>query len=161
MYSARNDTSASAGLSTAGSSSDDPSTDIDQLSEDLSLQQAVLASLLDLPHTSTTSEEVAAVRDEIANIKRRLQEAKRKGSIPLGSSTAVWHLLSWRLLQSTQQVRAWPTQIGPINLEVRTTICTISSTSIKLDTDSNQTVAGHMAHQPPIQWSPSQKRGVG
>jgi hypothetical protein len=125
MYSARNDTSASAGLSTADSSSDDPSADIDQLSEDLSLQQAVLASLLDLPQTSTTNEEVAAVRDEIADIKRRLQEAKRKGSIPPGSSTAVLHLITWRLLQSTQLVRAWPTQIGPINLEVRTTICTI------------------------------------
>jgi hypothetical protein len=109
MYSARNDTSASAGPSTAGSSSDDPPADMDQLSEDLGLQQAVLASLLDLPQTSATNEEVAAVREGIADIKRRLQEARRKGSIPPGSSTAVLHLLTWHPVQSTQQVRAWPT----------------------------------------------------
>jgi hypothetical protein len=68
----------------------------------------VLASLLDFPQTSTNNEEVAAVREGIADIKRRLQEARRKGSIPPRSSTAALHLLTWHLLQSPQQVRAWP-----------------------------------------------------
>lgn len=109
MASASNDTSASAGLPTADHLSDDSPADIDQLSEDLSLQQAMLASLRDLPETSTTAEEIATVRDGIADIKRRLQEARRKGSILPVSSTAVLHLLIRRPMQSPRQVRAWPT----------------------------------------------------
>ncbi|KAK4042477.1 P-loop containing nucleoside triphosphate hydrolase protein [Parachaetomium inaequale] len=76
MASARNDSSASAGLPSADDPSDDSSALIEQLSEELSLQRAVLASLLDLPESSSTKKEIAAVEAGIADIKRQLAQAR-------------------------------------------------------------------------------------
>ncbi|KAL2023563.1 hypothetical protein VTK56DRAFT_2171 [Thermocarpiscus australiensis] len=71
----RSDFAASSGLP----SSDNPSSLIEQLSEELSLQQAVFASLRDLPQSDSTKAEIAAVKAQIADIRRKLTEARRKG----------------------------------------------------------------------------------
>ncbi|SPQ19047.1 bec14fb9-d14d-4b39-9abf-e2732f5aa296 [Thermothielavioides terrestris] len=61
------------------SSSSLPSS-VEQLAEDLSLQKAVLDSLLDLPQSASTREDIAAVKAEIANIKRQLAKARSTGN---------------------------------------------------------------------------------
>jgi hypothetical protein len=49
----------------------------------------VLASLLDLPDTSSTKQAIAAVKAGIANIKRQLAQAKGKGTVSRNFSAAV------------------------------------------------------------------------
>lgn len=62
----------------------DSSIDIDQLSDELTIQQGVLASLLDLPETPDRNRHIAAVKNDIAKIKRRLNEARSKGAMSAG-----------------------------------------------------------------------------
>ena len=81
MASARNSYSASAGLSSADGPLEDPAAIIEGPSDELSIQQAVLASLFDLPESSDVKKEIVAVRTKIANIARQLAEAKGEGTI--------------------------------------------------------------------------------
>ena len=81
MASSRNHYSASAGLPSADDPSEDPVTTIDGLSEELNVQQAVLASLHDLPQSSDIKKEIVAVRAKIAEIARQLTEAKGEGTV--------------------------------------------------------------------------------
>lgn len=76
MSSTRNDTSASAGSLPADQTPGNPSANNEQLLEELSIQRAVLASLLDLPDTISTKEEVAAVKAGIAELKRQLAQGR-------------------------------------------------------------------------------------
>lgn len=85
-----NEYSASVGPSTADDPFDDPQARVEQLEEELSVQQAVLASLLDLPGASA-EEEVASAKATIADIKRQLAEASkliRRNDQPTGASTS-------------------------------------------------------------------------
>jgi hypothetical protein len=61
------------------SSSDNPSALIEQLSEELSFQQAVLVSLLQSPDSASSEEQIADVKAEMAHLKRRLAEARSTG----------------------------------------------------------------------------------
>ncbi|KAK4155315.1 P-loop containing nucleoside triphosphate hydrolase protein [Chaetomidium leptoderma] len=79
MASARNDSSASAGLPSAGNASDDPRDLVEKLSEELSLHQAVLASLHDLPKSISAKGEIADIRAAITDIKLKLTEARDRG----------------------------------------------------------------------------------
>jgi ribosomal protein L7Ae-like RNA K-turn-binding protein len=81
MASSRNRYSASAGLPSADYPSEDSATTIERLSEDLSVQQAVLASLRDLPESSGIKKEIAAVKAIIADIARQLTEAQGQGTV--------------------------------------------------------------------------------
>ncbi|KAH6854916.1 SNF2 family N-terminal domain-containing protein [Chaetomium sp. MPI-CAGE-AT-0009] len=85
MASTRNNHPASAGLSSADNPSEDSAAIIERLSEELSILQAILASLRDLPESSSTKEEIAAVRTDIANIARQLTEAKGEGQLTRSS----------------------------------------------------------------------------
>lgn len=90
MASATNDASASAALSTADDPADNPAAIIEQLSEELGIRQAVLASLRDLPESPTTKQEIAAARLSIVDLKRQLSEARAKGPIFSKSTPAVF-----------------------------------------------------------------------
>jgi len=88
MATATNEASASAALSPADGPADNNPAIIEHLSEELSIQQAVLASLLDLPEASSTKQEIAAVRATITGLKGQLGEARGKGSHPSDSTAA-------------------------------------------------------------------------
>jgi hypothetical protein len=55
---------------------------IEQLSDELSLEEAVLASLDDLPESDSKQKDIAATKARIAKIKIQLTEARRKVSTP-------------------------------------------------------------------------------
>ena len=74
------DASASTALPFADNPTDNPPARIEQLLEELSIQQAVLASLLDVPESSSTKEEIAAVKAGITHLRRQLHQAEGKGS---------------------------------------------------------------------------------
>ncbi|KAG7291837.1 hypothetical protein NEMBOFW57_001858 [Staphylotrichum longicolle] len=84
MASATNDASASASLSSADNPPDNSTAVIEQLSEELGIRQAVLASLRDLPESATTKQEIAAARASIVDLKRQLSEAR--GRVPSTSA---------------------------------------------------------------------------
>lgn len=91
MASATNDASASAALSSADDPADNPPAIIEQLSEELGIQRAVLASLIDLPESASTKQKIADVRAAIVDLKRQLGEARSKGltlSDPITAVTA-------------------------------------------------------------------------
>ncbi|KAK4140210.1 SNF2 family N-terminal domain-containing protein [Dichotomopilus funicola] len=86
-----NDYSASAGPSAADDPFDDPQARFEQLSEELSIQQAVLASLRDLPGASA-EEEIAEAEATIGDLKRQLAEVSklvRRNDRPTNASTSV------------------------------------------------------------------------
>ncbi len=53
------------------------SADIDGIQADLYLQMAILASLLEVPGSSSASEEVQAAQVEIDRLSKQLSEARR------------------------------------------------------------------------------------
>ncbi len=82
MASTRNDPSALTALPSADNPADTPPSPsrVEFLLEELSIQQAVLASLRDLPESSSSKQEITAVEAGITDLRRQLDRAKRKGS---------------------------------------------------------------------------------
>ena len=80
MSSTRDDASASTALPFADNPTGNPPARIEQLLEELSIQQAVLASLLDVPESNSTKQEIAAVKAGITHLRRQLHQAEGKGS---------------------------------------------------------------------------------
>lgn len=79
MASTRSPSAALTGLPSATNS---PSlVEIEQLSEELGIARAVLASLHEIPDSSSRNQEIADVKAEIARIQQTLAETRRKGSI--------------------------------------------------------------------------------
>ncbi|KAK4102958.1 hypothetical protein N658DRAFT_330340 [Parathielavia hyrcaniae] len=78
MDSSQNDSPASSGLPSTGSIPDDIRAYLEQLSEELSIEQTMLESLSDLPDSNETKKEVATARFRVADVKRRIKEARRK-----------------------------------------------------------------------------------
>ncbi|KAK4125303.1 hypothetical protein N657DRAFT_362668 [Parathielavia appendiculata] len=78
MNSSRNDTPTLSGLTSTDNLPDDTRAYIEQLSEELSLEQAVLESLYDLPESDAIEKDIATAKLRVADIKRRLKEARRK-----------------------------------------------------------------------------------
>jgi hypothetical protein len=71
---------ASLASATSGASpSNNSAATIDQLSEELGMQRAILASLLDLPDSVSKDEEIKKVKLEIVKIQRRLADARSQG----------------------------------------------------------------------------------
>lgn len=68
-------------MASAAATDNSPSSLIEQLSEELTVQQAVLLSLLWRPdrNSTETKGEVKAVRAKIASIKRQIEQARAKG----------------------------------------------------------------------------------
>ena len=93
MASSRNHYSASAGLPSADDPSENSATTIESLSDELSVQQAVLASLRDLPESTIIRKDIAAVRATIADLARQLAKAKGEGTVSLGYRLPVAILL--------------------------------------------------------------------
>lgn len=67
----------------------DNSPSIEQLMDELGVQQAVLASLYDLPES--VPQEIEAVKADIRKIQQQLKKARRSGSSSLVLITAVAH----------------------------------------------------------------------
>lgn len=103
MASATNDASASASLSSADNPADNSTAIIEQLSEELGIRQAVLASLRDLPESTTTKQEIAAARASIVDLKRQLSEARGRGAISPNSQPKSSHLLICTLLSPVNE----------------------------------------------------------
>jgi hypothetical protein len=80
MASSRPNSLASAAPHSTNSRPDDARAYIDQLSDELSLEEAVLASLDDLPESDSKQRDIAAAKARIAKIKLQLTEARRKVS---------------------------------------------------------------------------------
>lgn len=80
MASRRNDDAALGALPSAPSAPDNNLSLVEQLTDELNIQQAVLVSLVDFP--GSTAEQIAAARGRIADIKRQLHKAKGKGPYP-------------------------------------------------------------------------------
>jgi capsule polysaccharide export protein KpsE/RkpR len=82
MASTRNNHSASAGLSFADDAPEDPAAIIERLSDELTIQQAMLASLRDLPESN--AEDIEDIRANIADLARQITEAKGEGTVSPG-----------------------------------------------------------------------------
>lgn len=113
MASSSSPSAASTGLPSAR---DSPLlTEIEQLLDDLGFQRILLASLHDLPETSSRRQEIA---DEIATIQHKLAEARRKGSIcPATTASSTNFSLQ---PQALRWVRTWEMRTGPKSAKVRT-----------------------------------------